>query len=225
MEKVGQIGTPMISAGIAGAAVLERWDWNRKKWVLYRTVEEHSADCDRYPSESIPKRVFLDTNVLNILIKHSSQVFEQVFIPGEIEPTKAEDIEALMHVFHFGARMNWDLVASRKSLDELEQTPDGEHRADLLDYAINLVDTQSENALYAADLGRRLVDAPFTAALPDAFDRELIGNAIGFGCDVFCTCDRRTIIRKRDQLAQLPIQILTPAEWWARVKPWGGAWM
>jgi hypothetical protein len=61
--------------------------------------------------------------------------------------------------------------------------------------------------------------------LPDLADRELIGNAIGFGCDVFCTCDRRTILRKREHLGQLPIRILTPVEWWAQVKPWGRLWI
>jgi hypothetical protein len=45
-----------------------------------------------------------------------------------------------------------------------------------------------------------------------------------FDCDVFCTCDRRTIVRKREQLKQLPLRVLTPLEWWAHVKPWGGLW-
>lgn len=55
-----------------------------------------------------------------------------------------------------------------------------------------------------------MIDAPFTRRLPDKADRELIENAVGLECDVFCTRDRRTIIKKRDQLRLLPIRVLTP---------------
>jgi hypothetical protein len=203
---------------------LEHWDANRKKWVLYRTEAEHSEDCAKYPFESIPRRVFLDTNVVNLLVKRSEHVFEQVPIPVDVDRTVAEDIEALMHVFAVSARASWDILASRKTLDEIEKTRDPSIRMDLVDYAIHLVIPQSEDSAFAMRLGRLLVDAPFTSALPDLADRELVGNAIGFRCDVFCTCDRSTIVSKRKHLRQLPLRIMKPAEWWAHVKPWAGRW-
>ncbi len=203
---------------------LEHWDPGRRRWVLYRSQQQHSDDCAQYPFESIPRRVFLDTNVVNLLVKHSEQVFEQATIPSHLDKTTAHDTEALMHVFHVGARANWDILASRKTLDEIGQTPDSDTRDELLDYAVQLVELPEENSAFAATFGRRLVDAPFVSALPDRADRELIGNAIGFGCDVFCTCDRRTIVRKRERLPQLPLRILTPIEWWAHIKPWAGLW-
>lgn len=205
---------------------LEYWDSSRRKFVLYRTTEQHTADCDRFPFESIPRRVFLDTNVINVLVKHSAHVFDQDPIPFDTEPTLATDIEALMHVFYVGARANWDLLASERTLGEIARTRDGALRDDLLEYALGFVnrDLDDEDRSFAAAFGRRLIDAPFVAALPDVADRELIGNAIGFGCDAFCTCDRTTIVRKRGQLRQVPLRILTPAEWWAQVKPWAGLW-
>ncbi len=203
---------------------LEHWDPDRRKWILYRSEAQHGEDCDRYPFESIPRRVFLDTNVVNLLVKQSDQIFEQEPIPDNLEHTRAVDTEALMHVFYVGARANWDILASRKTLDEIEQTPDAESRSDLLEYAVDLVEMSGENRTFAESFGRRLIDTSFVSALADLADRELIGNAIGFGCDVFCTCDRRTIIRKRERLRQLPLRILTPAEWWAHVKPWAGLW-
>ncbi len=81
-----------------------------------------------------------------------------------------------------------------------------------------------DDSAYAMRLGRLLVDAPFASALPGAADRELIGNAIGLGCDAFVTCDRKTIIKKRERLRQLPIRIMTPREWWGHMKPWVGLW-
>ena len=85
---------------------LEHWDPSRRKFVLYRTTEQHTADCDHFPFESIPRRVFFDTNVINALVKHSAHVFEHEPIPLETEPTLATDVEALMHVFYVGARAN-----------------------------------------------------------------------------------------------------------------------
>lgn len=205
---------------------LEHWDSRVQKYVLYEDERQHSDDGTRFPFERIPRRVFLDTNVINVLVKHSTHVFEREPIPPGIEQTLGIDIEALMHVFYVGARADWDLVGSQRNLHELSRTTDGTLRNDLVEYAMGLVnqDLTDENRAFAERFGRLLVDAPFVAALPDIADRELIGNAIGYGCDAFCTRDRATIVNKRVQLGQLPLRILTPQEWWSHVKPWAGLW-
>jgi hypothetical protein len=176
---------------------LEHWDSQRKKYVLYRSPEQHSDDCVRFPFEKIPGRVFLDTNVINVLVKHSANVFEQQPIPLNTEPTLALDIEALMHVFHVGTRANWDIWGSPKTIDELMRTKDDAQRAQLVEYALDLVnrDLSDDTHRFALDFARRLTDSQFVAALPDVADRELIGYAIGIGCDAFCTCDRATIVK------------------------------
>jgi hypothetical protein len=204
---------------------LEHWDDRRKKYVLY-PHGGHDLDCKRFPFERIPRRVFLDTNVINRLVKWRGQIFDHEPIPPDTEETLALDIEALMHVFYAGSRAGWELVGSLKTLEELSRTRDAELQSDLLDYGIEVVDQHpaSEDRRFALDFGRRLVDTAFVAALPDIADRELIGHAIGLGCDAFCTCDRTTIVNKRERLRQLPLRILTPAEWWAHVKPWAGLW-
>lgn len=196
---------------------------SKKVGALRKRVAAQRRLC-AVPFESIPRRIFLDTNVVNLLVKQSEQIFEQAPIPDDLDRTRALNIEALMHVFYVGARAEWDILASHKTLDEIEQTPDSDIRDDLLSYAVQLVELHNKDSAFAASFGRRLVDTSFVSALLDLADRELIGNAIGFGCDVFCTCDKRTIVRKRERLRQLPLRILTPAEWWAHVKPWAGLW-
>lgn len=91
---------------------LEHRDASKRKYVLYRNVKEHGEDCARFPFERIPRRIFLDTNVINVLVKHSAHVFEQEPIPFDTELTLATDTEALMHVFYVGVRANWDLLGS-----------------------------------------------------------------------------------------------------------------
>jgi hypothetical protein len=204
---------------------LEFWDSKTKKYILYRNQQQHSRDCARFLLEDIPKRVFLDTNVINILIKHSENVFEHSRISSNIG-TLAEDIEALAHIFYVGARANWDLVGAKKTLDELSRTPDDTLRYELLEYGVSLESTSGnrDDHEFASDFGRRLKDTHFVNALPDVGDRELIGAALALGCDAFCTCDRKTIVKKRDKLRKMPLRIVTPAEWWAHIKPWAGLW-
>jgi hypothetical protein len=151
-------------------------------------------------------------------------VFEREPIPRDTEPKLAIDIEALMHVFYVGAQADWDLFGSQIVIRELSRTGEASLRDDLVEYALGFVnrDPSDEDRRFAADFGRRLIDAPFVSALPDVADRELIGNAIGLGCDAFCTRDIATIVNKRNLLRQVPLRVMTPAEWWAQIKPWAG---
>ena len=205
---------------------LENWDYRKQKYILYRSSEQHREDCAQFPFDQIPCRVFLDTNVINLLVKHSAHVFGHEPLVADTEETLAEDIEALTHVFHVGARANWDLCGSQKTIDELSRTKSASLRSDMLDYALGLMNqvVDDEDQKFAADFGRRLVGTHFVSALPDTADQELIGNAIGLGCDSFCTCDRATIVRKRQQMKGIPLRIFTPSEWWAHIKPWAGLW-
>lgn len=187
---------------------------------------QHSEDCARHPFDGIPRHVFLDTNVVNIIVKHSEEIFDQVDVFDSINATRADDIEALRKIFFVGMRANWSIVASEKTVDEIERTRDPELRQRLLDYALQIVnrDIDDDDRRFANDFARRIVDSHFVAPLPDRNDRLLVGNAIGFGCDAFCTCDRTTIVNVRDKLKHLRLRIITPAEWWASIRPWAALW-
>lgn len=205
---------------------LEHWDSERRKYVLYRSQVQHRHDSARFPFESIPRRVFLDTNVVNLLVKHRVHIFDREPIFATIDPTSAVDIEALMHIFAVGSRADWDIVGSPKTLDEIYKTKNADLRGDLLDYGGEIVDLRpdSEDRRYALDFGRRLIDTTLLDTLPDVSDRELIGHAVALRCDAFCTCDRATILNKRSRLPRLPLQIMEPSEWWAHIRPWAGLW-
>ena len=56
--------------------------------------------------------------------------------------------------------------------------------------------------------------------LPDLFDKVLICDAVVYNCDLFCTRDWTTILRHRAELSGLPIEIVSPVEWWARIQPY-----
>lgn len=118
---------------------LEHWDSKRKRYVLYRSQDDHSRDARRFPFENIPKHVFLDTNVINLLVKYPSEIFEQQLISPMVQDLLAEDIEALMHIFYIGARANWSIRASQKTLAELSRTKNDLPRRDLVNYALDIM--------------------------------------------------------------------------------------
>lgn len=197
---------------------------------MYANAEQQSEDCRSFPFARVPKRIFLDTNVVNLMVKYRQNVFEQEPIPTDLHPSTAHHVEALMHVMSIGFRAGWDMVISRESINEIERTADPYVRGELLDYAWEVSDeefaehTGESDAVFASKLGRSFAQADMMNVLPDESDRILIGHAIGLACDAFCTHDLRTIISKRDKLPPLPISILTPVEWWKHVKPWAGLW-
>lgn len=205
---------------------LQRQDRIQQKYDVYGDGGQYRSDYERFPFESVPARIFLDTNVINRLVIWGDQVFEHSPMPSDTDSTLATDIASLRNIFHVGSRAYWALMASPTTLQELADTPEPVLRGALLNYGIEVVGHQpyGEDLTFALDFSRRLIDTSFVAALPGRADRELIGHAIGLGCDVFCTCDRATILKKRDRLTHLPLRILTPAEWWSHIKPWAGLW-
>lgn len=200
---------------------LETWDARRRKWWLYTSTEAQAADARRHPFDRIPRRIFLDTNVLNRLVDHAETIFQGLPPRTGLTLNRSDEVEALTHVFQIGARAGWEILGSATSLEEIGATPLPEQREALLEYAVHLVDLASGETRRA----QAIAESGLLSALPDAADRRLIAEAIGLGCDVFCTCDRRTIINRREALPGLPLDVLLPQEWWARVKPWGGLWL
>ena len=73
-ENIAQTKSPAATDGGSllgqeASVVLEHWDEVRGKWLLYRKLGEHHADCERCSFERIPPRrsgqlAFADHHVL-----------------------------------------------------------------------------------------------------------------------------------------------------------------
>lgn len=75
---------------------LGRWDPLRRRWILYANQYDMSTGCKGNPFESIPGKIFLDTNIVNLIVKWPKQVFEHVPVPIEVDRQTGYDIEALI---------------------------------------------------------------------------------------------------------------------------------
>jgi hypothetical protein len=193
------------------------------KYVLFRSPDEHALACEAHPYERIPRRIFLDTNVVNALVKFASPIFEGAPLDEPVDDLLAEDIESLMHIVAVGGRGQWTFISSSTMLQELSQTRAAATREALLNYGVELMEALTEDDhAFREDFSRRLLNSGLLNAMPDAPDRRLYAEAIAMGCDAFCTRDRATIVSRRDLLPKTVTRIITPREWWEAIKPWGG---
>jgi hypothetical protein len=176
----------------------------------------------------IPKRVFLDTNVVNFILDHGSAIFEGTPIKVGVGPIEYDDIAALQEIFFTGQRAAWQIVVSDRTLAEIGATQNSHRRIGLLQwfhelnaYSITSVgDDQDALKWHATDFARRAAQSSFFDPLPDLPDRELICHAVAYGCDAFCTQDRRSILRHRHRLGAIPLALITPLGWRETIRDW-----
>lgn len=174
-----------------------------------------------------PRRVFLDTNVINFIVDYDGYIFEGE--DDEIETLSKidrADLEGLRIVFETGQRAQWELVVSNTTYAELMATVDERRRKALLGVFQEILvywrDCFEEDGTlsdaHAYELARKFEIGKVLSVFPDSSDRELLAHAIAYECDAFCTRDRRTILRYADRAPQLPLEIISPAIWGERIE-------
>jgi hypothetical protein len=182
---------------------------------------------------NLPRRVFLDTNVVNFVLDYDGCIFENETVPSELPSRDKEDVEALRKIFATGERAMWELAVSPRTYLELSATSSPLRRRrlegwfrEVWDYWMDCLheDEMLKDRLASPRSEKRaLLDmlTPF----PDATDRDLIRDAIAYECDAFCTRDHKTIIKRRERVPDLPIAILSPREWWLALEPHCNLWL
>jgi hypothetical protein len=195
-----------------------------------------SAALDRYVVErmnvDIPGRVFLDTCVVNFMLDYGPQVYDGAPLPP-VGPREAADIEALRDICLVGQRAMWQLAISPYTYSEIARTRDrqrlgGLHQwfQELWQYWRSTIEENNDlpSFIEGEDVRVRALSSEYLSCLPDAADRVLICDALVYRCELFCTRDWTTILKHRSALSGLPLEIVTPVEWWAKVRPYAGLW-
>ncbi len=173
----------------------------------------------------LPRRVFLDTNVVNFVLDHGMSIFEGQEPQQLLSDTDLADLQALHLIFLTGQRAHWELAVSPLTYQELSKTPDMKRRSDLERWFSEVwcywrecfTEDGTLNDEYAVQLEQRLAGSALLQCFPDASDRALICHAIAYQCDAFCTRDRKTILKRLKAAPELPLEVLSPAEWGERI--------
>lgn len=181
----------------------------------------------------IPGRIFLDTNLVNFILDYGEQIHDGMPLPYVANERVAKDVDALYNLFLTGQRASWQLAVSSITYQEVTNTSDATRRYylenwffEIWGYWQELITSQDDmpSSSDAERLRREILTSGILNSLPDMEDRLLIGDALAYGCDCFCTRDWRTILKHRDTLLSMPIKIVTPTEWWSLIRPYAGLW-
>lgn len=184
------------------------------------------------PEIQVPMRVFLDTSVLNFILDHGECIFDGINPPDDLPSRAARDIEALRRIFATGGRAFWQLAVSPWTYVEIAGTQDIARRAYVEnwffevwnEWQFTLANDQTLPALYEAESERiQWLSYGGLDALPDLEDRVLLCDALTYRCDCFCTRDWKTILKHRDSVVAT-VEIVTPHEWWMKIRPYASLW-
>jgi hypothetical protein len=183
--------------------------------------------------KDIPGRAFLDTSVINFWLDHGEEISEGISPSSRLPEVDQEDIESLHCLYMTGQRASWQLAISPHTYQEVMNTTEPNRRHyletwffEIWSYWQEIIRENNDlpSFIEAEAIKVRVLSSGVLNVLPDVADRILILDALVYKCDVFCTRDRRTIIRHRDQLSSIGIPIFSPTEWWHQIEPYSSIW-
>ena len=182
----------------------------------------------------LPGRVFLDTCVVNFILEFGEQIFDGAQPPTHASERVIQDIEALTDIMLVGKRAMWQLAISPHTYREIMATRDGERRyllenwfGEVWRYWLSIIQENDDLPSFneAEQTRVSLLASGALAALPDIEDRVLVCDAIVYRCELFCTRDWKTILKRRSDLGEMPLSIVTPVEWWSKIQPYARLWV
>ena len=174
-------------------------------------------------------RTFIDTCVVNFMLDFGEQIHDGAECPQGFSEQDALDVAALRRVLALGQRSGIQMAISPHTYFEIQRTRDARRLSDLdhwfkelWQYWRSIVNSDDglPTFVQAEDQRVRILGSEYISVLPDISDRVLLCDALTYQCDLFCTRDRRTIVKHRDNLNELPLEIVTPSEWWHRLEPY-----
>jgi hypothetical protein len=184
--------------------------------------------------ENIPRRVFLDTNVVNLALEYGEQIHNGADMPPIASDRLYADVDALKAIFDTGSRAFWQFAISPLTYREVTKTKDPNRFKELENWFFEIW-SYWRQFLHSADNlpsfseaeeeRLSLLSSGVLEILPDMADRVLLSDAVVYRCDAFCTRDWSSILRHREELKPLPLKILRPSEWWELIEPRAAIWL
>jgi hypothetical protein len=206
------------------------------------TTRTDQTSVDDVGLPDFPKLIFLDTNVVQNLQTFGEFIYDNNLTPAlEAKMTASgcrftDDIFALANFIALGHRAGWPFAVSSRTLEELEDTPQLDKRAVLANWGTQLADffdshlDESPQAVEGSSYSeinhftylQRCALSNLLQKLPQESDRQLIVDALEFGCDIFLTMDYRTVWRHREEVRRFGLRVMRPVELLEYIRPWAG---
>jgi hypothetical protein len=175
--------------------------------------------------DSLPTRIFLDSNVLQIVFDYGGAVFENECI-AEFDRLHQitegpQSVEALRLLFLAAERGPFEFIVSEGSLKEAADRRDSRYLRWVLDVSDHTEVCLAEGGAATADtwaLAETLGERQF--GYLSEKDRRIVADAVLLNCDALLTMDLK-LARNADHLQrQVGLSVLTPLELEVLLRPW-----
>jgi hypothetical protein len=175
----------------------------------------------RPPAGHVPARVFLDTSILQTLLRYGEQVYECVSLREEDRlhqmPQGPEHLRALGRFMRLAERGSFQFMISEGSLDEVAAAADPTFLQWAYDVLGHTEVGLSEDPPRAEVAQRSVeVDHPSFGYLGRG-DRRLISEALALDSDTFLTMERRLTQNGSHLWQRLGIWVTQPIPLWDAV--------
>jgi hypothetical protein len=174
--------------------------------------------------EEIPQRVFLDSSILQTLLRYGGFLYEN-------EPVNAADkiwqnphgmanLEALRDIMHVNERAQFQFALSPNSLSEVDRKKDSTYLRwayDVLDHWEVCIEESGYD--YGSPEVASLLDGKEFGYLGNG-DRVLLKDAILLGCDGFLTFENRLPRNAAHLERRTNLRVFTPTSMWEVLRPW-----
>lgn len=175
----------------------------------------------------LPRRIFLDSNVLQNLQVYGEFVFDNVEVSKDDK--NAENIAALRNIFFVNQRAIFEFALSNNSIKEVLKKNDKSY----LQWAFDVLDhwncciNEYENAEAFSGNGKGLLQKLNEKQFGylSKKDKRLLFDSIILECDAFLTMDLKLWKNKKHMEHKLGIKILQPFEHWNLLKPFARLWV
>ena len=71
-----------------------------------------------------PRRVFLDTSVINFIVEHSDSIFNGSDIDEKSDDSAFDDIRAMARIYNYAGHNAIEMIISKTTFDEIAATTD-----------------------------------------------------------------------------------------------------
>lgn len=188
--------------------------------------------------DDLPKRIFLDTSVLQFTQKFDCFKLEQVDIK-DLQPFQREKLRrlpsgfsnwvALNDIYFVLWRSNFECVVSRSSLDEVFEKRDPEFAQWVTEWFDHWIVTREDYSPHSAFSGKGKKIMNKINSLQFGYlsekDKRLIFDAVTYECDAFLTMEDKLPKNSQNIKSTLGIWILRPYEYWELLEPWAALYV
>jgi len=196
-----------------------------------RNDERQDPVASYLARKGVVLRVLLDTNVIQFLWSFGEYVYDGYLSPererrlSRLNGNLRSDIECLRIILgEAPTRTPVIPLVSELSIRELEETGDSLKRARLLRWGIELMAFASPSQSPTSKW-RHQSRLDLKWNLPGTVDQLLLGECRRLNCEAIVTTDHKSILSRRKGGRIDGILVLSPTEWWTRLRPWWALWV